>query len=110
MPKGHLEPGESAEEAALREVREETGLQAEVLGLLGETSYAYRRMGERIFRPKRVIWYLMRPLTSRDGLQLAAGEGMLEAAWLDFEAARARLTWPGDRSMVERAATRLFER
>lgn len=104
MPKGHLEPGESAEEAALREVREETGLAAEIVELLGETSYAYRRKGERTLRPKRVIWYLMRPLTPRDRIDLAAEEGMLEADWLGFDEARKRLTWAGDRSMVERAA------
>lgn len=110
MPKGHLEAGESPEEAALREVREETGLGAEILGHLGETTYAYRRKGETVLRPKRVIWYLMRPLTPRDRLALARGEGMLEAAWLGWEEAQKRLTWPGDRSIVRRAAGLLAHR
>lgn len=104
MPKGHLEPGETPEEAALREVREETGLTAEILAPLGETAYAYRRKGESVLRPKRVIWYLMRPLNSREEVRLLRAEGLLECAWLSFAQARERLTWAGDRTILERAA------
>ncbi|MDI6870269.1 MAG: NUDIX domain-containing protein [Bacillota bacterium] len=104
MPKGHVEPGEEPEQAALREVREETGLEARIIAPLGETSYAYRRKGEAILRPKRVIWYLMRPVTPRDRLRLLTAEGLLEAAWLGWEEARQRLTWAGDRRILQRAA------
>ena len=103
MPKGHLEPGEGPEEAALREVREETGLEAEIVAPLGETAYAYRRRGEDILRPKRVIWYLMRPVSPRERLSLLAEEGLLEALWLGWAKARRRLTWPGDRAILRRA-------
>ncbi len=104
MPKGHLEPGEEPEQAALREVREETGLEVRVVAPLGETSYAYRRKGEQALRPKRVIWYLMRPLTPRDRLRLAPEEGLQEAEWLGWEEARERLTWSGDRRILQRAS------
>ncbi len=104
MPKGHLEPGEEPRQAALREVREETGLEAQIIAPLGETSYAYRRKGEQILRPKRVIWYLMEPLTPRDQLRLAVEEGLREAEWLGWKEARQRLTWSGDRRILQRAA------
>lgn len=103
MPKGHLEAGEGPEQAALREVREETGLEAEILAPLGETAYAYRRKGEDLLRPKRVFWYLMRPVTSRERLSLLTEEGLLEACWLGWTQARRRLTWSGDRAILQRA-------
>jgi 8-oxo-dGTP pyrophosphatase MutT (NUDIX family) len=104
MPKGHLEEGEEPEEAARREVEEETGLVAEILAPLGETAYIYRRKGDPTPRPKRVIWYLMRPLRGRDGMRLLTEEGLLESVWLSWEEARRRLTWPGDRGILDRAA------
>jgi 8-oxo-dGTP pyrophosphatase MutT (NUDIX family) len=104
MPKGHVEPGEQPEQTALREVREETGLEARIVTPLGETCYAYRRRGERGLRPKRVIWYLMEPLTPRDRLRLACEEGLEEAEWLGWQEARKRLSWSGDRRILKRAA------
>ena len=57
LPKGKLEPGESHEQAALREVEEETGLVCELGRELGSTSY---RDGKA--RPKVVRYWAMRPL------------------------------------------------
>jgi 8-oxo-dGTP pyrophosphatase MutT (NUDIX family) len=54
LPKGHVEPGETPEEAAVREVEEEAGVRAEVIARAGESEYAVG--GE----PVRVIFYLMR--------------------------------------------------
>lgn len=103
MPKGHLEAGETPPEAARREVREETGLVARIIAPLGETSYHYRRKGETLLRPKKVIWYLMRPEVPRDQLTLLAEEGLLEADWLPLDQVTERLTWPGDKGIVEKA-------
>ncbi|MGE5507631.1 MAG: NUDIX hydrolase [Chitinophagales bacterium] len=103
MPKGHLEPGETPEEAALREVREETGLEARIVAPLGETSYHYRREGETLLRPKKVIWYLMALGVPRENLALLTEEGLMEAAWLPLDEMAARLTWQGDKGIVEKA-------
>src|SRR3977135_868465 len=53
LPKGHPDPGESAEDAALREVREEAGVQARVLEPLGDVLYWYQREGRQIAKVVR---------------------------------------------------------
>src|SRR5689334_22032352 len=58
LPKGHPEDGEEAEAAALREVREETGITAEVVAKLGDVNYFYQRGGRRI--SKVVRFFLLR--------------------------------------------------
>jgi ADP-ribose pyrophosphatase YjhB (NUDIX family) len=60
LPKGALNEGESAEAAALREVREETGYHCEVVRQLEPVTYWFQREGRRI--RKTVHWYLMRPI------------------------------------------------
>src|SRR5204862_335173 len=57
FPKGKAEDGESDEDCALREVREETGLDCELLDELSSTAYIDSRG-----RPKRVRWWRMRPI------------------------------------------------
>src|SRR5271166_730768 len=56
LPKGHIDPGETALQAAEREVREETGIVAEPVRELGEARYWYRRGGQTI--AKSVSFYL----------------------------------------------------
>src|SRR5580704_11682789 len=56
LPKGHIDPGETALQAAEREVLEETGIVAEPLRELGEARYWYRRDGQTI--PKSVAFFL----------------------------------------------------
>src|SRR3954451_827228 len=50
LPKGHVDPGETPEQAATREVREETGMDAELVEKLGDVRYWYQRDGRRIFK------------------------------------------------------------
>lgn len=102
MAKGHLEAGESAAEAALREVKEETGFTAEILGRIGQTSYNYRRKNDAGFYPKVVHWFLMRLSIGRQELNVCVPEGIVEAEWLSQEEALARLTWPGDRRILRK--------
>ena len=56
LPKGHIDPGESAAEAAEREVREETGVVARPVTELGETRYWYRRDGLTIGKSVLGVW------------------------------------------------------
>ncbi len=101
LPKGHPDPGESAEEAATREVREETGLTAELVEPLGETRYSYERRGRTI--QKRVAFFLFRYVS---GSLEDHDHEIEQARWLPLERAAAELTYAGEREMVIRAQSR----
>jgi 8-oxo-dGTP pyrophosphatase MutT (NUDIX family) len=103
FPKGHLEQDEAVEEAAVREVREETGLEIEILGSLGATRYAFGRHGEQ---HKRVDWFLGRSV----GGQLRLEEIFRESALLDADEAQVVLTHAADRDVAARAFAAAQER
>jgi 8-oxo-dGTP pyrophosphatase MutT (NUDIX family) len=98
LPKGHLDEGESPEQAATREVREETGVSAELVQELGEVRYWYVRDGRRVL--KSVLFYLFRYLS---GDPADHDEEVLEARWMDLQSACTELTYAGEREMAERA-------
>ena len=99
LPKGHLDDGESMEQAAAREVQEETGVEAELVARLGDVKYWYRRKNGRP-RPKQVTFYLFE---YRSGDVADHDQEVLEALWMPLEEARTALTFPGEREMIERA-------
>ena len=104
LPKGHPDGDESAEEAARREVREETGLDVEVVERLGDVKYWYVRGGERVM--KIVAFFLFR---YRSGSVDDHDHEVEEALWIPLEEAPTRLAYKGEREMAEAALSRLDE-
>ncbi len=98
LPKGHLDPGESPLQAAMREVREEAGVEVEPLGELGEARYIYTRGGRPV--RKRVVFHLFGYLS---GDTADHDHEVEQACWLPAEEAAVRLTYEGEREMVRRA-------
>jgi 8-oxo-dGTP pyrophosphatase MutT (NUDIX family) len=99
LAKGGIEVEESAEDAAVREVREETGLLAEIEASLGETRYFY--VWEDVRIRKTVHFFLMRytggDVEDRD-------DEMEEIRWFPLERALKRAAYRGERDVLSRAA------
>jgi len=102
LPKGLVEPDETPEQAAVREVREETGLDADVEVSLGEIRYFYVWEGIRV--RKAVHFFLMRA-TGGDASQ--HDDEMEEVRWFPLSVALRRATYKGEREVLQRAAARL---
>jgi periplasmic divalent cation tolerance protein len=110
LPKGHVEEGERVEEAALREVREETGLTGKLIRKLGDIRYSYRdktKQGEPIRIYKRVHFYLLSYVKGdvRDHDHEAD-----DARWFAIDQAMKQLKFATERKMVNRAWTMLTAR
>lgn len=101
LPKGHLDGDETPEQAAQREVAEETGVSGELVGELGEVEYRYERRGRTI--AKRVRFYLYE---YRSGDVADHDHEIEDARWLRFGDALRELTYDGEREMVRRAMSR----
>lgn len=94
LPKGKLDPGEGWEEAALREVEEETGLSCRLLAEIGATRY-HDRKG----RSKLVRYWLMEPV----GGEFAVNDEVDQLRWCDAGEADDLLTYAHDRELIRPA-------
>jgi 8-oxo-dGTP pyrophosphatase MutT (NUDIX family) len=102
LPKGQIDAGERAPEAAAREVREEAGLTGELVEKLGNVRYWYQRDGERVL--KVVSFFLFR---YRSGSVRDHDHEVDSAEWVPLEDAPRLLEYRGEREMAEAALSRL---
>jgi 8-oxo-dGTP pyrophosphatase MutT (NUDIX family) len=108
LPKGLVGRGEDPEATALREIREETGLEGNSLSKLGDVRYVYTRGGVRIF--KVVSFYLVRYRRGRIGdVAPEHAHEIEEARWLPLDEATRLLAYRGEREMAGQALARIQE-
>ncbi len=104
LPKGHIEAGETAEQAAVREVAEETGISGEILAELGTIDFWFVADGRRIH--KTVQHYLLRAVS---GELSDADVEVSEVAWVPLPQISGRLAYPDERGLVDTAGRLLAE-
>lgn len=92
FPKGKLDDGETFEQAALREVLEETGMHCDIIRFAGTTNYTHRKG-----KPKIVAYYLMSVATG----EFHPNDEVDELVWLPLEEVREHLTWDRDQELFD---------
>jgi 8-oxo-dGTP diphosphatase len=109
LPKGQIASGDSGTDTALRELREETGIEGKLDTKLGDVRYVYTESwgsGERVF--KVVSFFLVRYSKGRIGdIPPEHAHEVDEARWLPLEEAPKLLAYKGERQMAEEALSRL---
>ena len=104
LPKGHIEAGETAEEAAVREVEEETGIIGRVVAPLGTIDFWFVAEDRRVH--KTVHHFLLRAL----GGELSDSDvEVSEVAWVPLDELESRLAYADERRLIRRATELLEE-
>ena len=105
LPKGNVDQGEKPEETAVREVREETGVEASLVAKLSDIKYIYvRSWGDRQRVFKVVSFFLLRYRSGRIGqITPAMRREVQQAMWLPLDEAAQKLSYRGERDVVKLA-------
>ncbi len=106
LPKGHIEPGESGAETAVREVREETGLDGRLVEKLDDIRYWYTRDGARVLKVVSFFLLAYRSGSVRD-YQREEVDG---AEWIPLEEAPERLAYRGEQQMARAALSKVADK
>src|SRR5687768_6122146 len=109
LPKGIVDPGESPQVTAVREVREEAGVETELVKLIETIEYWYRsvKYGKPVRYHKFVHFYL---LEYKSGDVADHDHEVEESRWVSFEEAMEMLDFKSERDVVEKAQTMIKER
>ena len=101
MPKGVIRDGNRSNEVALWRVEDEAGIQAEIIGIAGNTLYRFFSETRQRDVVNRVQWFAMQ--AQDDSCQVAAEQGFLDGGYFPFEKALQMATHETDRQMLQKA-------
>ncbi len=102
LPKGLVEKNETPQQAALREIREETGIDGKIIDELGEVSYWFYLEGEKYF--KTVKYYLVEYING----QITPQWEIDNAEWFKADEALNKLTYESDKKILEKAFRKIY--
>jgi 8-oxo-dGTP pyrophosphatase MutT (NUDIX family) len=105
LPKGTPEQGETHEQAALREVAEETGVQTLIVGEIGSIHYGFTRQGQRY--SKEVLYYLMEPVGGDVSLHDHEYD---DAVWFNLDTATKHLAYANEADILRQALPHIAAR
>ncbi len=98
FPKGHIDKGESSKDAAIREVKEEVGLEVEIIEKIGQSKYIFTKNGEKVF--KVVVMFLMK---AKVGELRVLEEELMDAKWFSPDEALEKLSFKQDKDLLKEA-------
>ena len=107
LPKGHLEGGETPEQAAIREIEEETGIQGRVVGSLGTIDYWFSAEGHRVH--KLVHHYLLQATGGLLSVEGDPDQEAIDVAWVPLGELSELLAFPNERKIAREAWARLAD-
>jgi 8-oxo-dGTP pyrophosphatase MutT (NUDIX family) len=107
LPKGHIEAGETAEQAAVREIAEETGIHGHVVTGLGTIDYWFSVEGKRVH--KQVHHYLLIAVGGVLSVEGDPDREAIEAAWVPLDELSSMLAFPNERRLAREASLLLAD-
>jgi 8-oxo-dGTP pyrophosphatase MutT (NUDIX family) len=107
LPKGHLESGETPEQAAVREIAEETGIEGRVLTALGTIDFWFAAEGRRVH--KLVHHYLLEATGGLLSIEGDPDQEAIEVAWVPLDELSTLLAFPNERRIAREATAYLAD-
>ena len=101
LPKGVIRERRKSDEVAIERVQIEAGLEAEIIGEVGSTSYEFYSQTRRQPVCNKVLWYVMRAKSPR--YRICFEQGFTDGDWFDADEALERITYSQDRSLLRSA-------
>ncbi len=109
LPKGKVEENETTDQTALREVREETGIKAAIIGKLGETQYRFKNCwSNNQVIEKTVVWYMMEAKSTNTLPQRE--EGFIDAKFIHFNRIEETVKYPDELDLIQKACEAYINR